>query len=60
MLQPVAGVYEGITVVARPLEQLARDLDEGRMVDGKFVTLILALRLRRPELFIPHKSSSEL
>jgi hypothetical protein len=48
----VAGEHEGITVVERPLEQLARDLDEGRMVDGKLVTLILALRLRRPLLFL--------
>jgi len=47
-----AGEHEGITVVERPLDQLARDLDEGRMVDGKLVTLILALRLRRPQLFI--------
>ncbi len=49
----VAGEHEGITVVERPLEQLARDLDEGRMADGKLVTLILALRLRRAELFLP-------
>jgi len=49
----LAGEHEGITVAERPLDQLARDLDEGRMVDGKLVTLILALRLRRPELFFP-------
>jgi nudix-type nucleoside diphosphatase (YffH/AdpP family) len=48
----VAGEHEGITVVERSLEQLALDLDEGRMVDGKLVTLILALRLRKPDLFI--------
>ncbi len=48
----VAGEHEGITVVERPLEHLARDLEEGRMVDGKLVTLILALRLRRPSLFL--------
>jgi nudix-type nucleoside diphosphatase (YffH/AdpP family) len=41
----VAGEHEGITVVERPLEHLARDLEEGRMVDGKLMTLILALRL---------------
>jgi len=46
------GEHEGITVVERPLGELARDLDEGRIVDGKLVTLILALRLRKPELFI--------
>jgi nudix-type nucleoside diphosphatase (YffH/AdpP family) len=49
----VAGENEGITVVERPLEQLALDLDQGRVVDGKLVTLILALRLRKPELFTP-------
>jgi 8-oxo-dGTP pyrophosphatase MutT (NUDIX family) len=47
----VAGENEGIAVVERSLEQLALDLDEGRMVDGKLVTLTLALRLRKPELF---------
>ncbi len=47
----VTGANEGITVVERPLEQLALELDEGRVVDGKLLTLILALRLRRPELF---------
>jgi nudix-type nucleoside diphosphatase (YffH/AdpP family) len=47
----VAGENEGITVVERPLEQLAREVDQGRIVDGKLLTLILALRLRKPELF---------
>jgi nudix-type nucleoside diphosphatase (YffH/AdpP family) len=47
----VPGENEGITVVERPLEQLARELDQGRIVDGKLLTLLLALRLRRPELF---------
>lgn len=47
----LAGENEGITVVERPLAQLALDLDHGRIVDGKLVTLILALRLARPELF---------
>ena len=47
----VAGEHEGITVVERPLEQLASDLDAGRVVDGKLVILLLALRLRHPELF---------
>ena len=46
-----ASEHEGITVVERPLQQLALGLDEGRLVDGKLVTLILALRLRKPELF---------
>jgi nudix-type nucleoside diphosphatase (YffH/AdpP family) len=47
----VAGENEGITVVERPLELLARELDQGRIVDGKLFALILALRLRKPELF---------
>jgi nudix-type nucleoside diphosphatase (YffH/AdpP family) len=47
----VAGEHEGITVVERPLEQLARETDQGRVLDGKLLNLILALRLRRPELF---------
>jgi hypothetical protein len=32
---------------------LALDLDQGRIVDGKLVTLLLALQLRKPELFPP-------
>jgi hypothetical protein len=56
----VAGEHEGITVVERPLEQLALYLDQARIVDGKLVTLILALGLRRPELFIPRRSHAEL
>jgi nudix-type nucleoside diphosphatase (YffH/AdpP family) len=47
----VTGENEGITVVERPLEDLALDLEQGRIVDGKLVTLILALRWRRPALF---------
>jgi nudix-type nucleoside diphosphatase (YffH/AdpP family) len=45
------GEHEGITVVERPLAQLACDLDQGRITDGKLVTLVYALRHRRPELF---------
>ena len=47
----IAGENEGISVVERPLAQLALELEEGRIVDGKLFTLILALRLRRPDLF---------
>jgi nudix-type nucleoside diphosphatase (YffH/AdpP family) len=47
----VAEEHEGITVVERPLEHLALDLDQGRIVDGKLVTLVFALRLRKPKLF---------
>jgi hypothetical protein len=34
------------------LPELGRVVDEGRLADGKLITLILALRLRRPELFV--------
>jgi nudix-type nucleoside diphosphatase (YffH/AdpP family) len=51
----VAGEHEGITVAERALEHLALDLDRGCIVDGKLVTLILALRLRKPELFVPRR-----
>jgi len=47
----VADEHEGITVVERELADLAADVDQGRIADGKLVTLVLALRLRRPELF---------
>ena len=47
----VAGEHEAITVVERPLADLAADMGHGRITDGKLATLILALRLRRPELF---------
>ena len=47
----IAAEHEDITVVERPLEQLALDLDQGRLVDGKLITLVFALRSRRPELF---------
>jgi len=45
------GEHEGITVIERALAELAADADLGRITDGKLLTLILALRLRRPELF---------
>ena len=48
----VANEHEGITVVERPLAGLALDLDEGRITDGKLLTLLLALRLREPDLFV--------
>jgi nudix-type nucleoside diphosphatase (YffH/AdpP family) len=47
----VAGEHEGITVVERPLAELAADVDRGRITDGKLLTLMLALRLRQPALF---------
>lgn len=48
----VAEEHEAITVVERELPKLAMDADQGRIADGKLLTLILALRLRRPELFV--------
>jgi len=47
----VADEHEGITVAERSLAELAADADQQRIADGKLLTLILALRLRRPELF---------
>ena len=32
--------------------ELAADVDQGRIADGKLLTLVLALRLRRPDLFV--------
>jgi len=36
----VSGEHEGIAVIERPLIELADEVDEGRMVDGKLVTLV--------------------
>jgi nudix-type nucleoside diphosphatase (YffH/AdpP family) len=47
------GEHEGITVVERSLDGLAFDADQGRIADAKLFTLVLALRLRRPALFVP-------
>ena len=47
----LAAEHEGITVVERTLAELATDVDQGRIADGKLATLVLALRHRRPELF---------
>jgi 8-oxo-dGTP pyrophosphatase MutT (NUDIX family) len=46
-----AGEHENITVTERSLDELAAASDKGRIEDGKLLTLVLALRLRRPELF---------
>jgi nudix-type nucleoside diphosphatase (YffH/AdpP family) len=48
----VVGEHEGITVVERPLRDLFRDIEAGRVVDGKLVTLLLALRFGKPALFL--------
>jgi nudix-type nucleoside diphosphatase (YffH/AdpP family) len=47
----VPGEHEDITVVERPLAALAADVDLGRIADAKLVMLVLALQVRRPELF---------
>jgi hypothetical protein len=47
----VRGEHEGIAVVERSLAALAKDADEGKIADAKLLTLILALRLRRPDVF---------
>jgi nudix-type nucleoside diphosphatase (YffH/AdpP family) len=47
----VAGEHEGIIVAERTLAELAMDLDQARITDGKLAMLVLTLRLRRPELF---------
>ncbi len=47
----LAEEHENITVVQRPLADLAAASDQGRIEDAKLLTLVLALRLRRPELF---------
>jgi nudix-type nucleoside diphosphatase (YffH/AdpP family) len=43
--------HEGITVVERPLAELAADADAGAILDGKLFALVQTLRLKRPELF---------
>jgi nudix-type nucleoside diphosphatase (YffH/AdpP family) len=47
----VASEHEGITVIERPLADLAADVKQRRTTDVKLVTLVLALQLRRPDLF---------
>jgi nudix-type nucleoside diphosphatase (YffH/AdpP family) len=43
--------HEAITVVERTLPALAAAADHGRIEDSKLLSLVLALRLRNPELF---------
>jgi len=47
----LAAEHELITVVERPLADLAAETDAGQVTDAKLLMLVLALRLRRPELF---------
>jgi nudix-type nucleoside diphosphatase (YffH/AdpP family) len=49
----VRGEHEGITVAERSLAVLAAAADQGRIEDRKLLSLVLALRLRHPELFAP-------
>jgi nudix-type nucleoside diphosphatase (YffH/AdpP family) len=49
----LAAEHEDITVVERSLAELAADADGGRIADGKLLTLVLWLRVRRPDLFAP-------
>ncbi|MCR5874238.1 NUDIX hydrolase [Phenylobacterium sp. J426] len=49
----VAGENELISVEEIPLAQLWAWLDQRRIEDLKTLALILALRVRRPELFTP-------
>ena len=47
----LASENEGIEVVERTLAALAADADAGAIADGKLFTLVMSLRVRRPELF---------
>ena len=47
----VASEQENITVIERPLAELAAAADAGRIADHKLLTLVQTLRLRRPDLF---------
>jgi nudix-type nucleoside diphosphatase (YffH/AdpP family) len=47
----LAEEHEDLSVVERPLAQLAQQALAGLIVDLKLLALVLALRARRPELF---------
>jgi nudix-type nucleoside diphosphatase (YffH/AdpP family) len=47
------GEHENIKVVELPLADLAARADRGELTDLKTLTLVLALRVRRPDLFEP-------
>jgi len=49
----VDGEHENIVVQEMPLAALARAADDGGLADLKTLALVLALRLRRPDLFRP-------
>lgn len=48
----VAGEHENITVVETPLAEMAAMAARGDLIDMKTFTLLLALKDRRPELFL--------
>jgi nudix-type nucleoside diphosphatase (YffH/AdpP family) len=48
----LAAEHENITVIERAASALAREADEGRIVDLKLLALVQTLRLRRPALFL--------
>ena len=54
----LAEEHEGIEIVEMPLAELWRGFAKGEIVDMKTLTLLLALRERRPELFADGTSSS--
>ena len=47
----LASENEGILVTERTLAELAEEADKAQIADGKLLTLVLALRIRHPELF---------
>jgi nudix-type nucleoside diphosphatase (YffH/AdpP family) len=47
----LAEEHENISVIERPLALLAEQAQAGLIVDLKLLTLVLALRARRPDLF---------
>ena len=47
------GEHEGVTVVERPLAELAAAADRAEIADAKLLSLVQTLRLRRPDLFAP-------
>lgn len=50
------GEHENIKVVEMPLVDLANLADRGELTDLKTLTLVLALRVRRPDLFAAAES----
>lgn len=51
----LAGEHEGITVLEVPLAEAWAMTERGEIADMKTLALLMALKLRRPELFTPHE-----